>query len=402
MQPFKYPFAMPLNYQYPGAPAIHPQATTPQNITQDLIVKQKARTVPTLFKPITIRNQTLKNRVVASPMCQYCSVDGFMSDWHLVHYGTFAKGGVSMIVFEATAVLPEGRITPQDSGLWKDEQIEPLKRIVDFVHQFNTLASIQIGHAGRRASTIPLYLDNAKHYIGEEQGGWSQIDAPSPLLYGPEMIVPHELSVFEIESIVQSFKDTAIRVEKAGFDALEIHGAHGYLINSFLSPLSNRRTDEYGVDFEGRIKILTDIVKAIRTVWSKILMVRISAEEWIEGGWTLDDSIQLTKILKELDVDILDASSGGNSADAKIPFGPLFQVPLAEGIKREVPDIITSTVGSIKTVEQAMSIIDDDRADLVMLGRPLLRDPFWVLHSAASIKLDLDQALQYNLGKDYR
>ncbi|EFA84083.1 hypothetical protein PPL_03156 [Heterostelium album PN500] len=377
MQPFKYPFEMPLNFQYPGASAIHPQATTPQSIRQELIVK----------------TESLLHQCVSTVV----SMDSW-GDWRLVHYGTFAKGGVSMVVLEATAVVPEGRITPHDSGLWKDEQIEPLKRIVGFVHQFN--AVIQIGHAGRRASTVPLYLDNAKHYIGEEQGVWSQIDAPS-LLYGPEMIVPPELSVFEIESIVQSFKDTAIRVEKAGFNALEIHGAHGYLINSFLSPLSNHRTDEYGVDFEGRIKILNDIVKAIRTVWSKILMVRISAEEWIEGGWTLNDSIRLTKILKELDVDILDASSGGNSANAKTPFGPLFQVPLAEAIKREIPDIITSTVGSIKTVEQAMSIIDNDRADLIMLARPLLRDPFWVLHSAATIKLDVDQALQYNLGKDY-
>ncbi|EFA79273.1 NADH:flavin oxidoreductase/NADH oxidase domain-containing protein [Heterostelium album PN500] len=407
---FKYPYAMPTNYQSPGVPTKEcakpnkPLTKSSSGLPVDSLSftvdpETCKKVVPKLFQPLTIKDTTLKNRIVVSPMCQYSCIDGAMNDWHLVHLGSFAKGGASMIIFEASAVVANGRISPFDSGIWCDEQIAPLKRINDFVHTFKCLTTMQIAHAGRKASTIPPFLENGRMPSTVENSGWTNLDGASPLAWDGEHLVPHELTVEEIQSVVQAFVDAAIRCEKAGFDAVEIHGAHGYLIDSFLSPTSNKRTDQYGGSFLGRIKLLLDIVKAVRAVWKKLLLVRISCEEWVADGWHLDDSIALARHLHELDVDILDCSSGGNSHNQKIAFGPLYQVPFAEGIKKAIPGLITSAVGLINTPEEAMSVIDEQRADIVMMARPFLRDPFWPLHAAHSIGLEVDYALQYNMAK---
>eukprot|EP01133_Synstelium_polycarpum_P019066 gene19066-22831_t len=355
--------------------------------------------MPALFTPLTIRQVELKNRIVVSPMCQYSCEDGMMNDWHLVHLGTFAKGGAGLVIFEAAAVCPNARISPQDAGIWKDEQIEPMKRIVNFIHQFKASAGIQIAHAGRKASTIPPFLDNGRGTACQTTGGWKNIDGPSPISWNKEMLVPHELSVSEIADKIKQFRDAAIRVDKAGFDVLEIHGAHGYLIDSFLSPLSNTRTDEYGGSFEGRTKLLIDIARECRQVWpaSKPLFVRISCEEWVDGGWHIDDSARLAALLAPIGVDLLDCSSGGNSASQQINLGPLYQVPFSARIKSVVPNLLTSAVGLISTGDEASAIVADNRADLVMLARPFLRDPFWPLRAAESLGIDVHYCLQYSM-----
>ncbi|GAM23671.1 hypothetical protein SAMD00019534_068460 [Acytostelium subglobosum LB1] len=398
---FTYPFPMPTNYQAPGIPSTQPQPTTPPSKVEALIKKNKERIVPKLFQPITLGNVTLKNRIVVSPMCQYSSVDGFMNDWHLVHHGTFAKGGAALILFEASAVCPQGRISVHDSGIWKDEHIAPLKRIVDFVHNFKAVAGIQIAHAGRKASTVPPFLDNGRALMKEDKGGWSNVEGASPIAFNSEMLVPHELTCDEIKRVIEQFKQAAIRVDKAGFGAVEIHGAHGYLIDSFLSPTSNKRTDDYGGSFEGRTRLLMEIVGAVRGVWpcDKLLMVRVSCEEWVDDGWHIDDTVRLAKMLKEAGIDVLDCSSGGNSSTQHIKVAPLYQVPFAERVKREVAGLGVSAVGLINTPEEAISVLEQDRADLIMLARPLLRDPFWPLHAATSLGLDVDCCLQYTMGK---
>jgi 2,4-dienoyl-CoA reductase-like NADH-dependent reductase (Old Yellow Enzyme family) len=345
-----------------------------------------------LFSSLVIRNIKLKNRIVVSPMCQYSSLDGFTSDWHLVHLGSRAIGGAGLIIAEATAVSPEGRITPGDTGIWKDEHIEGFRRITGFIHGHGSVAGIQLAHAGRKASCAAPW-DGGKQ-LSESEGGWRTV-APSALPFNPEDRAPSVLDVSGIQKIIADFKAAAMRALQAGFKVIELHGAHGYLLFEFLSPLSNHRTDQYGGPFENRIRLLLQVVEAIRTVWpaENPLFVRISSTDWVEGGWTPEESVRLASVLKTKGVDLIDCSSGGNVAHAKIPTGPGFQVPFSEAIRKT--GILTGTVGLITSARQAEQILQEDRADLVFFARELLRNPYMPLIAAYEFREDVDWPVQY-------
>lgn len=345
-----------------------------------------------LFSPLSIKNVTLKNRIVMSPMCQYSSADGFANDWHLTHYGTRAVGGTGLIIVEASAVAPEGRITPADLGIWSDEHIPGLSRITRFIQRHGSIAAIQLAHAGRKAScAIP---QAGGKQIGENQGGWKTV-APSELPFLESDRTPESLSKEGIHSVIEKFRSAANRALTAGFNVIEIHSAHGYLLQEFLSPLSNKRTDDYGGSFENRIRLLKEVVSSVKTVWpsENPLFVRISSTDWIEGGWTIEESVKLAYILKDLGVDLIDCSSGGNVHNAKIPAGPGFQVPFSEAVRKT--GILTGTVGFITSAEQAESILRDEKADLILLGRELLRNPYFPLLAAKELGEDITWPVQY-------
>ncbi len=346
-----------------------------------------------LFQPLTIRSITIKNRIAVSPMCQYSAVDGFANDWHLVHLGSRAVGGAGLIIMEASAVSPEGRITPDDIGIWKDEHISFLQRITAFISSQGTVPGIQLAHAGRKASHQSPWK-GAKP-LATEAGAWQTI-APSAIPFKDTDPLPQAMSKDAIKQLINDFKTAAARALKAGFKVVEIHAAHGYLINSFLSPLSNQRTDVYGGSFENRTRLLVEIVHAVRSVWPHDypLFVRISATDWVDGGWAIDDSVVLSAVLKNINVDLIDCSSGGNSAAAKIAVRPMYQTPFAERIKKET-GMRTGAVGMINTVEEAESIISNDRADIVLLARQFLRDPYFPLHAAKELAEDVDWPSQY-------
>lgn len=350
-----------------------------------------------LFQPLAIRNITLKNRLVVSPMCQYSSEDGFASDWHLVHLGSRAVGGAGLIITEAAAITPEGRISPGDLGIWKDEHIPFLKRITTFIEANGSVAGIQLAHAGRKASHAAPWKGGKA--LKEEEGGWQTI-APSPIPYIDSEPAPKEMTLADIRQCIRDFAEATKRSLDAGFKVFEIHAAHGYLINEFLSPLSNRRTDEYGGSFENRCRFLLDIVTAVRTVigYNLPLFVRISASEWVEGGWTVDGSVALTKLLQEASADLIDCSSGGNSHDQKITAGPLYQLPFAEKIKKET-GVLTGAVGMITTGEESERIVANGQADLVIIARQLLRDPYFPLHAAKELNKDIKWPDQYERAK---
>jgi 2,4-dienoyl-CoA reductase-like NADH-dependent reductase (Old Yellow Enzyme family) len=349
-----------------------------------------------LFDPITIRNITLKNRIVVSPMCQYSSVDGFANDWHLVHLGSRAVGGSALVFTEATAVSPEGRITADDLGIWKDEHIPFLKRIADFIKEQNSFPGIQLAHAGRKASHLSPW--KGRRFLNENEGAWQTL-APSAIAFKEGEPLPKEMSREEIHQLVKDFASATKRAVEAGFEVFEIHGAHGYLINEFLSPLSNHRDDEYGGSFENRIRLLLDIVNEMRNVIKEQpLFVRISATEWVENGWDENDSVNLAKILKEIGVDVIDCSTGGNSAEQKIPVHPLYQVPFSEKIKKE-SGILTAAVGMITTAQEAEKILEEQKADLIIMARQLLREPYFPLHAAKELAVDLPWPLQYERAK---
>lgn len=352
-----------------------------------------------LFEPLKIRSIELKNRIVVSPMCQYSSVDGFANDWHLVHLGSHAVGGASLVLSEATAVSPQGRITPHDLGIYKDEHIEFLKRITDFIKGQNAITGVQLAHAGRKASHHRPWDGNAA--LKENEGAWIT-EAPSAIPFKEGEPVPHELSRDEIKKTVADFKQATLRAIEAGFQVIELHGAHGYLIHEFLSPLSNQRNDEYGGSFENRARFLLEITDAVREVWTdeKPLFVRISASDWVEGGWDIEESVELSRILKTKGVDLIDCSSGGNSPGQKIPLGPLYQTPFAERIKKEAA-IMTGAVGLITTTEQCESIISKQQADVVILARQLLREPYFPLHAAHDLGVDVPWPPQYDRAKKY-
>jgi 2,4-dienoyl-CoA reductase-like NADH-dependent reductase (Old Yellow Enzyme family) len=358
-----------------------------------VLIFTKKNAMSNLFNPFVIKSVTFRNRIGVSPMCQYSATDGFANDWHLVHLGSRAVGGAGLVIMEATAVSPEGRISPQDLGIWKEEHIEPLKRITDFIHQQGAIAGIQIAHAGRKSSQTPPW--DGSNNISVKDGGWQTI-APSAIAYKEGDPVPKEMSVKEIRAMVNNFHAAAERALNAGFRVLEIHAAHGYLINEFLSPISNTRTDEYGGSFERRIRFLTEIVTAVRTVWRSDLplFVRISATDWSDGGWNEEDSVKLAMTLKEMDVDLIDCSSGGNVSGVRIPVGPLYQTAFAEKIKRKT-GILTAAVGLITTKEEAEKIIEEGRADMVLMGREMLRNPYFPLLSQEDAKWPL----QYERGK---
>lgn len=334
-------------------------------------------------QPISIKSVTFRNRIGMSPMCQYSAVNGFANDWHFVHYGTRAVGGAGLILVEATAVAPEGRISPFDLGLWNDTQIVGLQKIANFVHHQGAVAGIQIAHAGRKASHD--HPSKGGKQLQVKEGGWFTV-APSPIPFELTETKPDELTKSEINTIINQFRATAQRANQAGFKVLEIHAAHGYLIHQFYSPLSNTRTDEYGGTFENRIRLLLEIIAAVQTVWpvENPLFVRLSATEWAEGGWDLNDSVELSRILHEKGVDLIDCSSGGNIATARIPVGPGYQVPFSEAIKET--GILTAAVGLITSIEQINDILDTEKADMVLLARELLRNPYLALKTGTDVK----------------
>jgi 2,4-dienoyl-CoA reductase-like NADH-dependent reductase (Old Yellow Enzyme family) len=346
-----------------------------------------------LFSPLIIKDITLKNRIAISPMCQYTAVDGFANDWHLVHYGSRAVGGASLILQEATAVSPEGRISPGDLGLYKEEHIEKLRQITDFIQQQGVVAGIQLAHAGRKAGCAVAWQGGKQLNLNE--GGWTTV-APSAIAFNPDDISPQELDAEGIKKVVADFKTAAERAFLSGYKLIEIHAAHGYLIHQFLSPLSNHRADSYGGSFENRVRLLLEIVRAINTVWphNLPLFVRISVTDWVEGGWHAEEAVQLSKLLKLEGVDLIDCSSGGMVPYAKIPLGPGYQVQFAERIKRE-SNLLTGAVGMITEVEQAEDILANNQSDLIIIGRASLRDPYFTLHAAQLSGDDIEWPLQY-------
>src|SRR5271157_3809219 len=346
-----------------------------------------------LFTPLTVRGVTFRNRIAVSPMCQYSSVDGLDSDWHLVHLGSRAVGGAGLVMTEATAVEARGRISPSDAGIWKDEHIAPLARIARFLRDHGAVAGIQLAHAGRKASTRRPWEGGGS--IPEPAGGWPTV-APSAVPFQPQDPAPAELSHSEMRSIVDAFVAAEQRALRAGFQVVEIHAAHGYLIHEFLSPLSNRRTDEYGGAFENRIRFALEVVQAVRGAWplNLPLFLRISATDWVEGGWTPGESVELARRVQSLGVDLIDCSSGGSAANAKVPLAPLYQVPFAERIRREA-GILTGAVGLITTPRQADEIIRSQKADLVLLAREFLRDPYFPLHAASALGAEAAPPVQY-------
>jgi 2,4-dienoyl-CoA reductase-like NADH-dependent reductase (Old Yellow Enzyme family) len=348
-----------------------------------------------LFDPLVIRGVTLKNRIAVSPMCQYSSDDGFAGDWHLVHLGSRAVGGAGLVSTEATAVEARGRISPHDLGLWKDPQIDMLRRITTFIHAQGGVAGIQLAHAGRKASTSRPWEGRAPLEI--HQGGWRPILAPSALPFDAGHQTPEAMSAVHIREVTGAFVDAAKRALDAGFQVIEIHSAHGYLLHEFLSPLSNQRADSYGGALENRIRLLRDVVGGIRKVWPDRLplFVRISATDWVEGaGWDLQQSIQLARQLRTEGVDVIVCSSGGTVPNAKVPIGPGYQVSFAERIRRDA-GILTGALGMITAAEQADTILRTGQADLIILAREFLRDPYWALHAAPKLHTNVTVPPQY-------
>ena len=331
-------------------------------------------------QPLRIKNTVLKNRIGMSPMCMYSAIDGFATDWHLVHYGSRAAGGTGLIIQEATAITPDGRITPYDLGIWRDDHIPQLRKITQFVSSFGAVPAIQLAHAGRKASHDKPA--NGGKYLLPENGGWQTV-APSAVQFSPDTNLPTALTEYGIRQVIELFAKAALRAVIAGYKIIEIHAAHGYLLQEFLSPLSNIRTDEYGGGFENRIRLLVEVVEAVKQVIPEEmpLLVRVSASEWTEGGWTIDETVKLAHVLSEKGVDLMDCSSGGNIADAKMPLGPLYQVPFAEAVRKT--GMKTAAVGLITTPEQADSILRNGQADIVLLGRELLRNPYFALQAGA-------------------
>jgi 2,4-dienoyl-CoA reductase-like NADH-dependent reductase (Old Yellow Enzyme family) len=346
-----------------------------------------------LFSPLVIRDVMIPNRIGVSPMCQYSAEEGFANDWHMVHLGSRAVGGAGLVFVEATAVTPEGRITHGDLGLWSDAHIETLQRIVTFLKQHGSVAAIQLAHAGRKASTALPWEGGLP--LTDSQGAWQTV-GPSAVPFADNFPAPAELSREGIADITRAFADAAQRALTAGFDIVEIHGAHGYLINEFLSPLSNRRADEYGGSFENRTRFLREVVVAVREVWPETqpLFVRISASEWVEGGWTVEDSVELARMLSPLGVDLIDCSSGGNSPVAKIPVGPGYQVPFAQEIRAHA-GIRTAAVGMITDPQQAEQIVSSGAADIVLLAREFLRNPYWPVKAAQILGEKVTAPVQY-------
>jgi 2,4-dienoyl-CoA reductase-like NADH-dependent reductase (Old Yellow Enzyme family) len=345
--------------------------------------------MPGLFDSFTIKSITLRNRIGVSPMCQYVSNDGMSNDWHLVHLGARAVGGAGLIIAEATAVEPRGRISPKDAGLWSDEHIGPLSRITSFISKHGSVPGIQLAHAGRKASVSrPWEGDNS---LKDEEGGWETI-APSALAFGGKVWrIPEEMTHEDIQDVQNAFVAATKRAIEAGYKWLELHAAHGYLLHSFYSPLSNARTDEYGGSFENRIRFTVETLERMRGVWpeSLPLAVRLSCSDWVDGGWTPEESVELARKLKEAGADLIDCSSGFGSPDHKnYPFGPGWQVHFSEAIRREV-GIATAAVGLITEPSQANDIIAAGKADIVLLARQMLKDPYWPQHAAKELNHDL-------------
>lgn len=346
-----------------------------------------------LFSPFRIRDVTLRNRIMVSPMCQYSSTDGVATDWHLVHLGSRAAGGAALVMTEATAVEPRGRISPRDLGIWSDEHIPGLERITRFVSQQGAVPGVQLAHAGRKASVAAPWEGGQP--VAEAQGGWKPV-APSAIPYADGAPVPDALTTAEIEEVIAAFAAAARRAHAAGFRVVELHFAHGYLVHEFLSPLSNTRSDAYGGSFENRTRLAVEIARAVRNTWPSgdPVIARISTSDWTEGGWDLADSVRLAVALKREGVDLIDCSSGGNVHTAKVDVGPGYLAPHAERIRRET-GMPTATVGFITSPQQADHILRSGQADLVALARQLLRDPYWPLRAAAELHAETQWPRQY-------
>lgn len=352
-----------------------------------------------LFTPFTLRDITLRNRIAISPMCEYSSTDGFANDWHLVHLGSRAVGGAGLVFTEATAVTADGRISPDDLGIWKDAHVDFLSRITTFIAEQGAAPGIQLAHAGRKASTAAPWKGNKP--VDAAHGGWSPIVAPSAIPFDDGYQTPVALEIARIQDIVRAFASAARRSLAAGFQVVEIHGAHGYLIHEFLSPLSNTRMDAYGGSFENRTRFLREIIAAVRAVWPERLplFLRISATDWTDGGWDIAQSVELARMVAPLGVDLIDCSSGGNVPRVRIPVEPGYQVPFAARV-RHVAKIATGAVGLITEAAQADEIVRTGKADIVLLARAALRDPYFPLHAARRLGAEIRWPNQYLRAKD--
>lgn len=348
--------------------------------------------MPALFEPLTLRSLTLPNRIGIPPMCQYSATDGLAGDWHVQHYGCRAVGGAGLLIVEASAVLPEGRISPGDLGLWNEAQIEPLARLARLIECQGAVPAIQLAHAGRKASVGRGW--EAQSTLSAEAGGWTAV-APSAIAF-EGYAEPQALDAAGIAAVVAAFAAAAGRALTAGFRMVEIHAAHGYLLHQFLSPLSNRRTDEYGGSFANRVRLTREVVAAVRAVWPQELplLIRLSATDWVEGGWDIEQTVALCRLLKEDGVDLVDVSSGGLIPTAKIPAGPGFQVPFATRIRQEA-GLPVAAVGLITEPAQAEAIVANGEADLVLVGREILRNPYWPLQAAQALGVEASWPAQY-------
>jgi 2,4-dienoyl-CoA reductase-like NADH-dependent reductase (Old Yellow Enzyme family) len=347
-----------------------------------------SRLGPRLFEPLELRSLTLRNRIMVAPMCQYSCVDGYATDWHLVHLGSRAVGGAGLVMAEASAVEARGRISPHDAGIWEDGHVGAWAGAARFIVDQGAVPAIQLAHAGRKASVHRPWQGGAP--LRPDEGAWETVSA-SALPFTDGWHTPHALTLEEIGGIVRAFEAAAVRSLAAGFQVIEIHGAHGYLLNQFLSPLSNRRTDRYGGSFENRTRLLLEVVEATRAVWPERLplFVRLSCTEWVAGGWDGDDTVVLARLLADRGVDLIDCSTGGNIATASIPMAPGYQVQFAERVRREA-NAVSGAVGLITQPELAEEIVANGRADAVLLARELLRDPYWPLHAARALGAELD------------
>jgi len=351
-----------------------------------------------LLSPLQLRGVTLRNRIGVSPMCQYSSIDGFANDWHLVHLGQFAVGGAGLVLTEATAVTPDGRISPQDLGLWKEEHVDMLARIGRFVRGHGAVLGAQLAHAGRKASTGRPWEGGGP--VDPAHGGWRPIVAPSAIAFDDGYDSPEALDAAGIRRVIDAFRDAAKRALAAEMQMIELHAAHGYLLHQFLSPLSNRRTDEYGGSFENRIRLVREVAAAVRSIWPEQypLGARLSATDWHDDGWTLEETIELSRILRGDGVDVIDCSSGGLVPGVRIPIGAGYQVHFAEQVRRGA-GVATAAVGLITEPAQADTIVRSGQADMVFLARELLRDPHWPLRAATALRQDLPWPPQYERAK---
>lgn len=350
-----------------------------------------------LFSSLKMRSLSLRNRIFVSPMCQYSCRDGLPNEWHMVHLGSRAVGGAAMVIVEATAVAPEGRISPNDTGLWNDAQAKAFAPIARFIKEQGAVPAIQLGHAGRKASVLPPWQGGGA--VPEDAGGWQPF-APSAVPFGPGSPQPREMGLADLQQVVTQFEASAARALQAGFQVVEVHMAHGYLLHQFLSPLSNKRTDAYGGSLENRMRFPLEVFRRVREVWPQELpvMARLSVTDWVEGGWELTQALELCRQLKSFEVDLVDCSSAGLIPDAVIPVAPGFQVPLAAEIRRQV-GLPTGAVGLITSAVQAEQIVATGAADVVLLARELLRDPYWPIHAASELKVDYPWPVQYERAK---
>lgn len=351
-----------------------------------------------LFQPLQIRELNIKNRIAVSPMCQYSAEEGVPNNWHLVHLGSRAAGGAGIVICEATSVSPEGRISPGDTGIWNEKQIEAFKPITEFIKSQDSIPAIQIAHAGRKASTHRPWQGYGA--VPLDQGGWVPM-APSPIRYSEKYHEPKEMSPADLRMVLEQFAQAAHNALKAGFEIAEIHMAHGYLLSEFLSPLSNQRNDEYGGSIENRMRFPLAVAQEIRKIWPAKwpVFVRISATDWVEGGWTLEDSIIFARRLKQIGIDLIDCSSGGVSPQQKITTGPNYQVHLSKGVRKEA-GILTGAVGMITQPKQAEAILKNEEADFIFMARELLRHPYWPLHAAKKLNVKIAWPKQYERAQE--